>query len=279
MLEQELQLAEKQLEQQLRQKQQLRANGGDRSDHPGSISCLNQTVHGTGNSVLMRDIVPGSAVFKQPLSQSMHNQLSRTDMRSASFHAREFKSSFGGVAGSRNNIPVTGSAELKKLNVSALSEETSQQRRQQQKDNNTQPVCEAMEKLCETMKRSAMSRSLVKNLSRQNSGRSQLTRQSSSNSSRGLPLRKNSSHGASLTKPSLSRHSSARSSSGQQDGSDASIPIRSAPVRRVSSNAKHRLQTPTRGVLRHDSHLSHNSMHGSSHGIRLQVDGQNMGTF
>ncbi|KAL7576388.1 hypothetical protein ACA910_018195 [Epithemia clementina (nom. ined.)] len=121
-------------------------------------------------------------------------------------------------------------------------------------------VNDAMEKLCESMKRSAMSRTLVKQfssgargVSRNNSagmmmGGRQNVRRSSSN--RAMPLDDNS-HRSSEGRPAV-------------------------PMRRVS-NTKHQLQG--RGVYRHGSgHLSGVNNMGNSN-ISLQIDGRNMGSL
>ena len=92
---------------------------------------------------------------------------------------------------------------------------------------------EAMEKLCGSMKRSAMSRSMVKqfsgrSLSRQGSMR-QLSRQNSG----------------------VMRQGSDRSLLGDSGrGVGPTMPVR------IPTNAKHQLQHPSRGVFRHDSQQS-----------------------
>ena len=58
------------------------------------------------------------------------------------------------------------------------------------------------------------------------------------------------------------------------DGSGRGTPT---SVMRRMSNSKHRLQHPVRGLYRHDSQQSLNGQ--SNHGISLQIDGRNMGTF
>jgi hypothetical protein len=121
---------------------------------------------------------------------------------------------------------------------------------------------EAMEKLCESMKRSAMSRSLVKQFStrsstgvtRQNSGR-MVHRQLSATTNTNTGLDNGSGRGT----PTLAAMAAA------------------VPIRRVSQT-KHHLQHPVvRGVLRHDSQQSLNG--ASNHGINLHIDGRNLGTF
>jgi len=114
---------------------------------------------------------------------------------------------------------------------------------------------QAMEKLCESMKRSAMSRNLVK----QYSGRSLVQAQTmlgKQHSNRNL----------------MGRQGSHRNL--MDDGSGRGTPT---SVMRRMSNPKHRLQHPVRGLYRHDSQQSLNGQ--SNHGISLQIDGRSMGTF
>lgn len=103
---------------------------------------------------------------------------------------------------------------------------------------------DAMEKLCETMKRSAVTRNLVKQLG--------VTR---SNSGVGL-MRTNSG-------VALKRTSSAKGSIGDM--------ARMAPIRRPSHNSKHSIK---RGVL---PQSSQHSLDGSNH--LLQVDGRSIAHF
>lgn len=119
----------------------------------------------------------------------------------------------------------------------------------QQTGGDQQPYNEAMEKLCESMRRSAMSRSLVKQLSgtplprshsgvqRTNSGR--LTKVVRSNSGRQLS-RANS--GKSLQR----NHSGLKVFMGGVESTELQ------PARRMSQDSKHRM-TPTRGVFRNHS--------------------------
>jgi hypothetical protein len=118
-------------------------------------------------------------------------------------------------------------------------------------------INEVMEKLTERMRQSAMSRSMVKNIS----GRNLV----SQNSSRGpIP-------GMMMT------HHSARNLVKQ--GSERSVAAdgtgRTLPMRRMSSNAKHQLSG--RSLHRHDSHRSLN--HNTAATVSLQIDGRNIGTF
>lgn len=116
-------------------------------------------------------------------------------------------------------------------------------------------VNEAMEKLCESMRRSAMSRSLVKQLSGRNVVRT--------NSSR-----------------SVQRSHSGKATFGQEEGSNH-------PVRKLSLNSKHRIhrdaitsnQAPQRrGVFRHKSH---SAIIGTSRNkapqMKLQLDDNTLG--
>lgn len=118
-------------------------------------------------------------------------------------------------------------------------------------------VNEAMEKLCESMRRSAMSRSLVKQLSGRNVVRT--------NSSR-----------------SVQRSHSGKATFGQEEGSNH-------PVRKLSLNSKHRIhrdaitsnQAPQRrGVFRHKSH---SAIIGTSRNkasqMKLQLDDNTLGMF
>jgi hypothetical protein len=110
---------------------------------------------------------------------------------------------------------------------------------------------DAMEKLCLSMKRSAMSRTLVKQYS----------------SGRGVS--RNGSGHLNAMRQTTGGRQMMDDSSGRSNGP-------ATPVRRLSS-AKHRLQHPSRGVYRHDSQ---NSLGGtSSHSVNLQFDGRNMGTM
>uniref|UniRef100_A0A8J9X243 Uncharacterized protein n=1 Tax=Phaeodactylum tricornutum TaxID=2850 RepID=A0A8J9X243_PHATR len=109
---------------------------------------------------------------------------------------------------------------------------------------------EAMEKLCDSMKRSAMSRSMVKQYSGRNIGRQ--------NSSRQL----------------MQRQGSNRSL--LDDGSGRGVNGPAVPLRRMS-NTKHQVHHPGRGVHRHDSQQSLNGH--SNHSISVQFDGRNTGGF
>jgi hypothetical protein len=131
------------------------------------------------------------------------------------------------------------------------------------------PLSEAMEKLCESMRRSAMSRNLVKQLS----GRS-LVKQGSA---RQLPSRNNS--GALMRQGSqrgLTKQGSQRSLMDDGSGRGPGTPAAAVPIRRVS-NTKHHMQHAGRGLHRHNSNQNLGGQ--SNHGINLQVDGRNVGTL
>jgi len=133
-------------------------------------------------------------------------------------------------------------------------------------------VGNAMEKLCESMKRSAMSRSLVKQFSgrgsgliKQNSFRGGLARQSSGR----MMVKQMSNRG-------LMRQTSNRSVVDDASGRGTG-PTGAVPIRRASSSTKHHLQPPPRGINRHDSQQSLNGP--SNHGINLHIDGRNLGAL
>lgn len=143
-------------------------------------------------------------------------------------------------------------------------------------------VNEAMEKLCESMRRSAMSRSLVKQLSgrsvsRTSSGRN-LSRQNSATFNGRSIARANS--GRSITRASSGR-SIQRSSSGRSVllGKGGEL-----PVQRIAQDSKHRIQRdhlgnnqgpPGRGVFRHKSQ---GAIMGASKTV-LNIDGNTIGMF
>jgi hypothetical protein len=118
-------------------------------------------------------------------------------------------------------------------------------------------VSEAMEKLCESMRRSAMSRNMVRQLS----GRSAPT-------SRGMGKSKS----GGLVRGNMSRTHS---------GADALV--RPGPIRRLTHDSKHRIQRdalsssggpPGRGVFRHKS--SQGALAGTT---RSQIDDNTRGKF
>ncbi len=138
-------------------------------------------------------------------------------------------------------------------------------------------VNEAMEKLCESMRRSAMSRSIVKQMS----GRSV----SRTSSGRLLPKQQS---GRGLTRQfsgcSNSGRQIARSASGRQTTGDCGLEL---PVRRSAQDSKHRIQrdalstsslhNPRRGVFRHHSQSA--AMGGSNNKTIVNIDGNSIGMF
>lgn len=200
-------------------------------------SSLNQTVHGqpfrrSSNPVMLQ-------AMSQSLSQSMHDQ------RRSSFHSP-----------SDLNPPFSGGV----VNGSIASE--AQPKKGQ---NGGPPINNAMEKLCESMKRSAMSRSLIKQYSssargsvaKQNSFRGQLPRQNS-----GRMMIKQMSNRGLMTQTS--------NRSVVDDGSGRGTPTGpGVPVRRIA-NTKHHLQPPERGIYRHNSQPSLNGQ--SNHNINIKFN-------
>jgi hypothetical protein len=153
-------------------------------------------------------------------------------------------------------------------------------------------VNEAMEKLCESMRRSAMSRSLVKqlsgrNLSRQNSARG-LQRQNSGRLTKQLSTKNLSrtNSGRNLVRANsgraLQRTQSGRAALGPEDGSNL-------PVRRIAQSSKHRIQRdavssgqgpPGRGVFRHKSQSAIIGMsQNNAPQMMLQIDDSTVGMF
>lgn len=227
---------------QLQQMQQFLSqppSGGIQSNNAAGLS---QTIHGEPyRSSSM------NSMMNQGLTSSMHGDTSLTSsLRSSSVHgANHFVPS---QSPGFSNVSIASGLQMNKsfpgersLDVSSHSQTPT-----------GAPLSEAMEKLCESMKRSAMSRSMIK----QYSGRGPMLKQGSS---RGL-MRQNSSRSGMLDDVSSGR----------------GTPTGVVPVRRVSMNAKHQLQHPVRGVYRHDSQQSLNH---SNHSISLHMDGRNMGTL
>ena len=128
-------------------------------------------------------------------------------------------------------------------------------------------MTEAMEKLSDSMRRTAMTRSIVKQLSNQS-----LVRHTSS---KGLMGRQASFRGMIGGKQLSIRNLASQASDRSLTGGEAGR----TPVRRLSSSAKHHLHHHGhRGVFRHED--SQRSLNGhSNHGIHLQIDGRNVGTF
>eukprot|EP00977_Amphora_coffeiformis_P007719 scaffold1690_cov182-Amphora_coffeaeformis.AAC.76 len=179
-------------------------------------------------------------------SQSMHLPVQRTASATSASLSRSmhYDSPQGRSTFHANGM--TGSPSYSGSNVSIASDSRSFKpsfNPMERATNGSAGVNEAMEKLCESMKRSAMSRQMVKQYS---------------SASRGV-----------------SRHGSGslyamRQASGRNSAMDDSSG-RSAPIRRPSST-KHQLHHPIRGVYRNDS--------GASNGHRsfnFQMDGRNMG--
>lgn len=147
-----------------------------------------------------------------------------------------------------------------------------------------QGVNEAMEKLCETMRRSAMSRSMVKQLSgrsltKQHSNRS-LSRQNSGRLTKQISGRNlaRANSGRSLNRANSGR-SLQRTASGRQMMESGELPIR-----RMSVDHKHRIHRdavinnqgpPGRGVFRHKSQ---SAIMGASKTV-LNIDGNTVGMF
>lgn len=129
-------------------------------------------------------------------------------------------------------------------------------------------INEAMEKLCESMRRSAMSRNLVKQLSGRSVQR-QGSARSLSRSNSGVGMRKQ-----------IPRSLSGGMVRGD-DGSGRGTPTRTAPIRRLS-NSKHRLHQRAapgvRGPFRTNSMGSQASM-GSQGQTFLQLDDQSLGAL
>lgn len=121
--------------------------------------------------------------------------------------------------------------------------------RQEVNDQSPAVLTEAMEKLCDSMRRSAMTRTMVKQISSRSLSRA--------GSSRGVS-RSNSA--AMLSKRSL-------------DDSGG----RSVAALRRNQSAKHQLDHSGRGVYRNGSHQSLSGMRNK--GFNLQVDGRNVGQF
>jgi hypothetical protein len=207
--------------------------------HSSNSSSLSQTVHGEPYRT-----PSASAIVNQGMSMSMHGDSCLSNsLRSSSFHgSNQFMSAtgFSNVSIATNMQVIKSYQSDRSLDMSSHSQTVP-----------GAPLSEAMEKLCESMKRSAMSRSMIK----QYSGRGPMLKQGSS---RGL-IRQNSSRGGMI-----------------DDASGRGTPTGMVPIRRVSMNAKHQLQHPVRGVYRHDSQQSLNH---SNHNINLHVDGRSMGTL
>lgn len=179
-------------------------------------------------------------------SQSMHLPVQRTASASAalsrSMHFEPGQASFG------NSMP--GGVPYAGGNVSIASDARSFKPSFNQMDGSSMAggsnVNEAMEKLCESMKRSAMSRSLVKQYSSGGRGVSR--------------------HGSGSLYAMRQASGRSNMNSIMDDSSGRSVPIRR------TSSTKHHLQHPVRGVYRHDSNKSAHSMN-----LQINMDGRNMG--
>jgi hypothetical protein len=134
-----------------------------------------------------------------------------------------------------------------------------------------------MEKLSETMRRSAMSRSMVKqfsgrNLVHHNSMRNLLVKQGSARGQLGR-------HASNRTLVSQGSNRNLMSQGSDRNLAGEGMVARTPPTRRMShsssANAKHHLQHQGRGLLRNDSQQSLNGR--SNHGISVQIDGRNVG--
>ena len=177
------------------------------------------------------------------LANSMHGGSSQgTSLHGDSMHSQHMPSTpntFGAFPG---NVSIASELQSKKPSYDQAGMPQQQ---------NVASLNEAMEKLCESMKRSAMTRSLVKQIS----GRSL----SKSSSGRGTLSRQNS---------GLGKQRSGRNLMDESSG-------RSGPIRRMS-NSKHHLQHHGRGLYRHDSQQS---LGTSNHSMNLHIDGRNVGNF
>jgi hypothetical protein len=181
------------------------------------------------------------------ISQAMRMPVQRTASASASMsQSMQFeqgRNTFAGMpggppsfSGPGNNVSIASNSQSFKPPYNGLDGSQS----------GSSNVNEAMEKLCESMKRSARSRSLVKQYS---------------SGTRGV-----SRHGSGQLY--AMRQAAGRNMNSMDDNSSG----RSAPIRRHSS-AKHQMQHPVRGVYRHDSSQGPNG----AHSLNFQIDGRNMG--
>lgn len=177
-------------------------------------------------------------------------------------------SSFSGMQG---NISIASEVHTPKAHFSSFDPTSSPASAAK---NPPTTLNEVMEKLSDSMRRSAMSRSMVKQFSGRNlvhhsSKRNLLVKQCSARGqmtgqNQGLMI------GGHHSCRNLMRQGSDRSLAG-----DASL--RTAPVRRMSNGAKHHLQHQGRGLYRQDSQQSLNGH--SNHGNSLQTGGRAGGMF
>ena len=226
---------------------------------------LSQSMHGTSQRRNNVSFMMGNGGVTNVSLQHQHQQLG-----GGSMHGTPCSPPFASLQGGGSNVSIASENTSNKASSNSLGAGA--------------PLGEAMEKLCESMKRSAMSRNMVKQLSgrslvKQGSGRQLVPRQNS-----GLMVRQGSNRSLMHqgSQRSLVHQSSQRSLIKQgsnrslvDDGSGRGTPT-AVPIRRMS-NTKHQLQHPQRGVFRHNSVQSLNSQ--SNHGLSLQVDGRNMGPF
>jgi len=154
----------------------------------------------------------------------------------------------GNMLPNQIQVPMGELAGFNQMSALAAGAQGQQQGGQQGADGKEPTVNEAMEKLCESMRRSAMSRSLVKQLSGRNMPqRGNLSRQGSARLTKQLSGR------------NLARANSGRSIQRTHSGRAAMDNAPNMPVRRVAHDPKHRIQQlangagHSRGVLRHKS--------------------------
>jgi hypothetical protein len=127
------------------------------------------------------------------------------------------------------------------FDLAAMAQSYAASQQQQQQQEGGKNVNGAMEKLCESMRRSAMSRTLVKQLS----GRT--VHQTPS----GRSIQRTSSDRRSLVHANSGRQVlRVNSSKGLQRSNHGMADLQ--PVRRMAQDTKHRM-TPTRGIFRHHS--------------------------
>jgi hypothetical protein len=263
---------------------QMMAEGNNNGNNNNNNNGLSQTVHGNMQGNYTKQLQSPTVYTNQGNNSNNNNGMSHTvhgnmgNLEPNSFNTEQLSSrsmhstpglgspSFQGIqnAGVQNsgNISIASDNATSKTCASGTG--------------NTEPLNGAMEKLCESMRRSAMSRNLVKQLSgrslvKQGSARQLLSRQNSGlnrqGSQRGLNKQG--------SQRSLMKQSSQRSL--MEDGSGRGTPtVAALPVRRPSNN-KHQLQHPGRGLFRHNS--VHSMGGQSNHGNNPQVDGRNTGAL
>ena len=198
---------------------------GSNLNYNSSMSLTSQSLHGGrfGNGRQMQQQQPFTVnnmqqplTVNQSLSRSLHEPLSQ--QRTASFHGTP-------------TLPPTLSMPLQASTTPGAPPPS---------------INDAMAHLCDSMRRSAMSRSFVKQLS-----------------------------GRSLTGQTMQRSIGRTNSLHSQNSSrslmdDASG--RSLPVRRTSSSTKYHIQHPLRGIHRHDSQQSLSRSNHSTAGSNISFD-------